>query len=203
MSIKVFILHADIDRFQMIRLEDDDDPERSPLRKDGSGFEGRRFGDSWTPPSVYPDMLAHEVPDIWDLGGLPVLVLGDKALDVLYELVKYEELLPLPMDGEAFTLVNVLNTPNVLDTEAVESIGGPTGLITKYAFFKRRFNGFTLFRRPGRATGHLYCWENTDELDGSFRHTVLEHGLTGLWFEECWDSDVEVHPFNAFRAPEH
>ena len=195
MAVRVFQVDHDVDRFQTICVDTGNVLE-------GFCFDGQRVSDSWEPPPVYPQPQTHAVPDIWAVEAFAVLVLSPGVYEILSEWLEYEERLDLPMGSEVLDVINVLNTPNVLDLDATESIGGPSALITKYAFHARRFEGNrSLFRLPGTVYGPLYCWEDSDDEEAGFRHGVRSNGVTGLLFEECWNSSVKDHPFSAFRTP--
>ncbi|MCU1371883.1 MAG: hypothetical protein JWO77_3077 [Ilumatobacteraceae bacterium] len=194
MSVKVFAIRDLLDDFQTLRVDSDGDEIL-----DAFCFGGRPAPAGWEPPPLYPDPLNLAIPDICSVGAFAILVLRPGVYDLLFDWVAHEERIPLVVDGRELDGINVLSTPNVLDVAATEAIGGPTGLITRYAFLKRRFAGNrSLFRLPGTDYGPLYCWEDTDDLEEGFRFAVESNGITGLWFEECWDSAIADHPFSAF-----
>lgn len=186
MAVRVYQIGFDADRYQALYVDSDDKTVRAGVR-----LEGERRANTWSPPRVYPDHLNLEVPDIWKLIGSDSIVLSPKAREALRDVLLEAELLPLAVGDETFTVVNVVEVRNYLDAEQTKWFAGIEGVIAEVPQFAvHRIGGASLFKLPNDKHVWLYCWEDDDDPSDSFRHVVFAEGLTGLIFEEVWNSET-------------
>jgi hypothetical protein len=184
MAIRVFQINYDANRFQWLFVDSGDDDVRRGVRLDGSP----RLA-AWSPPPVYVEFPNLEKPDIWWLNDAFSMVLSSKAEAVLGEVLLEAELLPLPVGDEMLSLVNVVEVRNYLDYEKTQWFPEAEGLLAEVPeFAAHRIGGASLFKLP-HDNVWLYCWEDDDYVSESFRHVVTSEGLTGLTFEEIWNSE--------------
>ncbi len=108
-----------------------------------------------------------------------------KAVNVLAEFLKPNgELLPIICEGEEYFLFNTTRLVDALDEENSEVDRFDEGRIMgidRYAFFKDKLVGETVFKLPQCPIGWVYA---TDP----FVHRVLETGLRGFRFPLVWSS---------------
>jgi hypothetical protein len=102
------------------------------------------------------------------------------------------ELLPLPYEGEVYTLLNITECINCLDHEQTEWIyGKSTGArigIKKYVFHQERFSESDLFKIPETCTSEVLVVEGLKDIRDGFKYAVEASGLQGLIFELVWKS---------------
>lgn len=190
MAIRIFELGFDLARFQCLRL---DAPEADRAAWSRLLRSSTRLGPRWDPPPVYAEHPNLEVPDIWMLAGSASFVVSPKARAVLLEadVIQDAELLPLPVGDEVLTLVNVVEVRNYLDIEKTKwlgTVGSSSAEVPE--FVAHRIGGASLFKLPHDAHVGMYCYEDDDDPSDSFRYVVLAEGLTGLTFEEIWNSET-------------
>ena len=100
------------------------------------------------------------------------------------------ELLALPVGDELLMVVNVLEVRGLLDMDLTRWMLDTKGGIAEVPeFVANRISGPSLFKLLPDKHVFLCCWEDDDDPVDSFRHAVRARGLTGLWFEEIWNSE--------------
>jgi hypothetical protein len=180
--MRVHRVSFQFERYQSLHLDDQLDAEQ--LRLDGD-----RKGASWRPPRVYVDDPGLERGDFLHLFGVSALVCSARAVEVLERLAVAVELLPVAVDGERLTLVNVVERRNCLDGSATEWSLAPDGARLypiRYSFHPGRLPGSTLFKIPETAAAEVLCHDGALDPMDEFKHAVEYHKLTGLQFEELW-----------------
>lgn len=185
MTTRVFQIDYDSDRFQCLFVDSPDEALQISVHLDGTP---RR--QEWSPPPVYAEFPRLEKPDIWNLYEASSFALSHRAASGLRDLLLEAELLPLPVGDETLMLVNVVEVRNYLDTDRTRWFPDMEGLLAEVPEFAvHRIGGPSLFKLP-HDDAWLYCWEDDEVLDESFRHAVVSQGLTGLTFEEIWNSET-------------
>jgi hypothetical protein len=102
------------------------------------------------------------------------------------------ELLPLPHKAEMLHVLNATECVNALDEDTTEWIyGKTTGTrigIRRYSFYANRLLEGPLFKIPETSATDILTIEGMKDPDDEFKGRVEQLGLTGLRFEEIWDS---------------
>ncbi|MGE5265212.1 MAG: hypothetical protein ACM3S0_17675 [Acidobacteriota bacterium] len=101
------------------------------------------------------------------------------------------ELLPLPYEGEEYTVRNVLECINCLDQKKTEWVYGQTTgeriEIKKYAFHRNRFSESRIFKIPETSKAEVLVVEWKEDSSDEFKYAVEEAGLRGLLFQTIWE----------------
>ena len=103
------------------------------------------------------------------------------------------ELLPLPYEGGVYTLLNVTECIDCLDsgrsewhyTASGERVGGPN----RYVFHSKRFSESLIFKIPETNRAEVLLLDRED--GEGFLDLAQEHGLVGYRLELLWDSSAE------------
>lgn len=182
MTVKrVYRLSAATNEYQSLLVDSDD-----PALVRSVELWGIPQGESWSPPPLYVDHHRLKRPDIMRLSG-SALVLSPHALKILLEedVIAEQELLPLDIEGEPWTVLNVTAFTNWINVEASEWLG-PTMPIVR-VFHPHRLGEPSLFHIEQNGLP-IYCWDADNDPEFGFRNAILRNGLTGLIFEEVWNS---------------
>ncbi len=122
--MKVYRIRPDVNRYQYFLLAREEDLSKL-------GMECVPRAADWTPPPVYVYEPKHAVGDFYNFGAA-ALITSPRATEVLRtHLEQAGELLPLPYQGEDFTVLNILACVDCLDCAA--SVKKP-GLYETYVF---------------------------------------------------------------------
>ena len=179
--MRVYRLRNDVNAYQYFLPEDD---------ADWALLEGdcRPKIATWKPPPVFVYMPRLEAGDFYQFGG-GILIATPRATDALRGFFEEAgELLPLPYQGEEYTLLNVTECIDCLDQRRTEWHYADTGqrlYPKRYVFHRDCFTESALFKIPETHRGEILIIEGGHEV-GEFRHAVEEAGLKGLTFEELW-----------------
>jgi hypothetical protein len=192
--MQMFAIIADVERYkQLFDIESD---KMTNDRFMELAFHGNRKSEKWTPPKLRwivgegiegPEKetydKTHAIPDIahWYPG---CLILNPKATEILkHSLSSEAEFLPALVEGEKWTILNVINMQDVLDKANcryhIHSDGTVGRRIVRAAFFKDKIANGKLFKVVGRKTQMF-----TNNEPGSFKELVERNGLTGIFFDE-------------------
>jgi hypothetical protein len=103
------------------------------------------------------------------------------------------ELLPFWCEGDEYTLLNVTTCGDALDHEKTEWYRAGDGSkvsIKKYSFREDQLAMLrsSIFKIPETCEGSVLTWEENGNPETEFKAFVEVNGLTGLLFEELWDS---------------
>jgi hypothetical protein len=182
--VKVFEIIFDLNNYQSLNPVD---MSRQNLVR--TKFDGTRKSAEWTPLRVDVPLPKLPVPDIFYFSGTLAVT------PPVYHKLEH----PFRMAGEALPLineqdeeiiaVNITECLNVLDRDNTKFSmysGGKGFNPTKYAF-RDRFGVSSLFIIP-ECPGRIYCWERTSDLENEFKAIVEFHRLTGIHFQEIWQS---------------
>ncbi len=184
-EMRVYRVRNDVNRYQFFL------PDHEKGGSDLYGMDGTPKAQTWSPPSVFILHPKHEAGDFYQYYS-NVLISSPRATAALrWHLERAGELLPLPYEGEVFTVLNVTECINVLDQEKTEWVysEGRRLHIKKYAFHPRRFTETTLFKIPETCKAEVLVVTGQSSL-GEFRDAVEQAGLRGLIFEELWSAEV-------------
>ncbi len=180
--MKVYRIRNDVNRYQYFLPEHEED-----WRK----FEQdcRPKAEFWDPPRVYVYKPKLKPGDFYQFSPMG-LVTSPRATEVLRtQLEMAGELLPLPFEGQEFTLLNVLECINCLDQETTEwhyFPDGTRGRIKRHAFHPERFSESVIFKIPETSKVDTLVVEGLHDHEEEFRYAVEQAGLKGLILEELW-----------------
>jgi hypothetical protein len=147
---------------------------------------------TWTPPPIFVDKRERERGNFIHVWGFEDFAVDAKTCRILKPILEETcELLPfLPLEGEQYYRINVLNTVDCLDEQKTKWRMRPNGTkstqIEEFQFNPTRFNRHTLFKLPKRIGLLTVTGLGDEELE--FKFLVENAGLTGLRFEEIWNS---------------
>lgn len=159
-----------------------------PQVKDQARLDSSPRAKQWRPPPVYIEFPSRPAPDLWNLYESYSFALSPAVEPLLHHQLLEVELLPFSVGPTQLLLANVTEVRNYLDVDRTRWVAGCEGyLFEAPEFHVQRFGGPSLFRLPSDDVW-LYCWEADDDLDHSFRHAVERSELSGLVFEEIWNS---------------
>lgn len=179
--MKVYRIRPDVNRYQYFLVEREEDVET--LWMDCTSKAAQ-----WVPPPVYVYEPKHKVGDFYNFG-IAGLITSPRATDALRpHLEAAGELLPLPYQGEEFTVLNVLQCIDCLDQERSEE---RPGYYTKYVFHPDKLAQVpsTLFKIPQTHRGEILVVEGLRAPHEEFRYAVERAGLKGLLFTERWSDE--------------
>ena len=139
-------------------------------------FDGRPKSRTWLPPEVYSHNPTKDAGDFWHFGS-GTLVATPECTEVVRDHFEMAgELLPLSYQGLNFTLLNVLECPDCLDSEKCEWVFGKTSgrpiRINRYAFYRNRLSESTIFKIPFSVRGMIFTVEGMKDPDDEFKHVV-------------------------------
>ncbi len=181
--MKVYRLRNDVNRYQYFLPVDNEDYTK---------LEGNCTpkAETWSPPPVFVYKPLHKAGDVYQFGS-SVLITSPCATKVLRtHLEMAGELLPLPHQGQEYTLLNVTECINCLDQDKTEWVYGETTgarlYPKRYVFHRDRFAESALFKIPETYRGEILVVEGLHGLEEEFRYAVEQAGLKGFRFEELW-----------------
>jgi hypothetical protein len=122
------------------------------------------------------------------------LVFDEKTLELcrmVFEMCG--EILPIHIErGEDLYILNILECMNGLNYDTTEwdyYKDGTKGRILKYGFHPERvMNESTIFKIPETSKTDIFCWADVKNPDDEFYHLYHKYKLTGLVFEEMFNS---------------
>jgi hypothetical protein len=159
------------------------------LRFDGTPVE------RWDPPDVYSYEPKLKEGDFWGFHMIDATwaTTPDATEKCRLFLSLAGQLLPLPFKGREFSLLNVTECVNCLDSGRTEWVygkttGKPIG-IAKYAFHADRMPESSSFKIPETARAEILCYEGLRDSADEFKGFVEAIEMTGLEFEEIWRTD--------------
>lgn len=145
---------------------------------------------NWFPPPVFVYQPLHQKGDFYNYNS-SALITNPKATQALYRYLEMAgELLPLPHNGEVFTMLNVTECINCLNQQKTEWVQskekGDNLWIKKYVFHTDRFSESDIFKLPETCKSETLVVEGLKDPKDEFRYIVESAGLLGLLFEEIW-----------------
>ena len=184
--MRVFRIGFDVTKFQALLVDGDDDFSFPFF--DLMSFRSGAFEGEWTPPPVYIDQPRLKRPDLFHLVGATGIVLTPRAEEILEDFTaRSGQLLPLQVGSTAMQLFNVTEIIDCLDQERTSCDEGGYAFVLQ--FLVHRVPEVPLFRIPQNRSSEIFCHEGVAEVSWEFKRTVEENDLTGLTFEEVWNSD--------------
>lgn len=181
--MKVYRVDLDVDNYQGLFFDAEN-------KNTSTGeFECTRKLDSWVPPKVFSLHPKLKDGDFWAYWGRSgTMITTPQATAMLGSLLEIAgEVLPLPFDGRTFSLLNVLECVNCLNTEKSiwfnneRKIGRPQ----KYVFHPSRFTT-TLFKIPETCSAEILVLEREGDPFNEFKAFVEAQKMTGINFKEIW-----------------
>jgi hypothetical protein len=185
----VYRVKANVDGFQYLVYDGNDDEYRSWSRGIDRPSKGERLGDRWEPPPVYSPEPRLKRPDIWWISVWDDFALSERAVEALGARLWSVELLPLPYGDEVLQVVNVLDVIDCLDRERSEF--APTGAVERYSFVSHRVPESPLFKIPEDI---VIFMPEFDAIRPSLRRLVELHDLQGFRFDELWNDEEGSKP---------
>jgi len=181
--IKVYRLKVDVNKYQYFLPEQEE-------------YEAKLWmdciskADNWLPPPVFVYKPFHKKGDFYSFNS-SALITSPKATQVLYPFLEVAgELLPLPYQGELFTLLNVTECIDCLHQQKTEWMQskdtGDNLWIKKYVFHTNRFSESDIFKIPETCKSEILIVEGLKDPKDEFRYAVESAGLQGIVFEEIW-----------------
>jgi len=167
-------------------------------------FDCRPVAKEWTVPKLHVFNPFKRKGDF--LAVTPgALVFREKVMDVMADIMEAAgEVLPATVDGEPVYFLNTLSCIAILDSEKSVWEYYPNGKkrrIAKYSFYSYTEES-TLFKIPEESCAYVYCYSGVSDTEDEFLGRYKEYKLTGLLFQELWDSAnaggvVEPGPYTA------
>ncbi|MEY2432286.1 MAG: hypothetical protein QOC92_2011 [Acidimicrobiaceae bacterium] len=182
---RVFEITTDLlnARFQTLAI-DGDDEFCWPLFD--LAEEANPLGSRWIAPPVYIGEPTRARPDFLHLWGVPWPVVGPTVPEHLrHELLISGEYLPVVLEGATIDLLHPTTVLNVVDERSSHWTGARFDALE---FDVHRFIEVTVFRVPQNNASGLYCTQGLGEFD--FKSRVESADLTGLSFDEVWNSEL-------------
>lgn len=180
--MKVYRIRPDVTQFQKLFPDDDSIWSTGMLT-----FDGTPKASIWCPPKVFVLKPKLKRGNFFGVAA-GALVADPKACGELAFLLEVStEMLPLPFEGQELKLINVIACVNVLDQD--KTLRSPVGKPTKYVFKPNRFTESPLFKIPETDVCEILTIEGLKDPEDEFKFNVESRGLTGLTFEELWDSE--------------
>lgn len=146
---------------------------------------------TWDPPPVFIYKPLLKRGDFFNFGG-DKLILSPRAAELLrWHLEDAGELLPVPFEGETYTLLNVTECINCLDTARTEfRVRNSTRIFPPllYVFHPDRFPESDIFKIPETHKAEVLVVERDPE-DG-FLADLKRFGIQGYKLTLLWDSET-------------
>ena len=182
--ISVYRIKSDVNHYQYFLTEQGEDEPKLMM-------DCTPKAEAWSPTPVFIYMPKLGKGDFYNFTS-SALITSPRATEVLHtHLVKAGELLPLPYNGEVYTVLNVTECINCLDHEKTEWVyGKSTGAkigIKRYTFHRNRFSESDIFKIPETCKSEILVVEGIKDVKDSFKYAVESAGLEGLIFEEVWE----------------
>jgi hypothetical protein len=186
-GMKVYRIDHDTQHYQYFLVENDDEVERLVM-------DCTPKADTWSSPSVFVFKPMLKAGDFYQFEG-DLLITSPRATEVLRtHLEMAGELLPLPYQGEEYTVLNVTECINCLDGDKTEwAVDDETGerlYPEKYVFHRDRFTESALFKIPETHGAEILVVEGLHDPEEEFRYMVEQANLKGLIFVQFWSSDA-------------
>jgi hypothetical protein len=124
-----------------------------------------------------------------------ILVCDGYALELCRTVFEMSgEILPIKVErGKELYIINILECMNGLNYETTEwdyYKDGTKGRILKFGFHPERvLNESSLFKIPETSKTDIFCWADIKHPDDEFYHIYHNNNLTGLIFEELYNSE--------------
>lgn len=181
--MKVFRVKKDVRHYQYFLTEREEDALMLIM-------DCTPISDRWIPPPVFIFEPKLKAGDFFQFSS-SVLITSPRATELLRtHLEMAGELLPLPYQGQEFTLLNITECINCLDYQNSEWVTdeqtGTALWLKKYAFHRHRFTESSLFKIPETSRSEILLVEGLHEPEEEFRAIVQREHLEGLIFEELW-----------------
>jgi hypothetical protein len=144
--------------------------------------------DNWVPPPVFIYEPRHIRGDFYQFGS--DLITSPKATAALRHLLEAAgELLPLPYEGEEYTVLNILRTVDCVDTNRTRRFPwrGDRYVLQEVAVQRLRESPSVLFKFPQPSPPGVHVVEGLLDPDQEFRAVASQHDLKGLLFIERWN----------------
>lgn len=179
--MKVYRLRNDVNHYQYFLPEEDYDP-LSLLMDCSPRLE------TWVPPGVFIYEPLHKPGAMYNFGA-SAPIFSPHATEILRDFLEMAgELLPLPYEGEIYTLLNVTECINCLDQKRSEwhynSSGERFGGPKRYVFYPTRFSESLIFKIPETHRGEVLLLDRED--GEGFLDVVQAHGLEGFGLDLLW-----------------
>lgn len=177
---KVFEVQCDLRGYRALAL-----CSRNELAENSIVLDSRQVLQTWTPLEVYSPEPHLPAPDFWHLT-VGSFAVSERVAKVIRPVVGGDcEFLPLLHGTDRLYLVNVLRCIDCLDYSKTKWKWDKTGSvqmgIERYAFVNDRLESVGLFKIPESARTRIFFCEVNET---GFRSLVIEHGFTGLLFDE-------------------
>lgn len=179
--MRILRIALDVNHYQYFLTVNDEDSEC--LYMDGTPRK-----DTWTPPEVFILYPKHLVGDFFQFGGAAPIA-SPKAAHALRAFSQSAgELLPLPYNGETYTILNVLNIVDCLDAPRLEHAFRSRSryLLRAGGIEMLRQSPSVLFKVPQAIRAAVHVVEGLRDPVDEFRAVVARAGLKGLLFQEVW-----------------
>jgi hypothetical protein len=188
--MKVFRVKSDVNQFQWFKPAV---RESEILRF--TTFDCTKIARVWQPPEVAelnPNGMRGDFA-YYDPGCLLVGPSATQLVRPFFE--KAGELLTLWFHGDEYLVLNIVECIDALDsskTEWLRASDGSKTEIRRYAFDPGRFTQSSLFKIPETCRGSVLTWELDHSPENEFKAFVEKNGLSGLLFDELWDSEKQA-----------
>lgn len=184
--MKVYRLVTEVNRYQYFLVEKEEFAEKLSM-------DCTYRSNSWNPPGVYVYNPRSEVGDFYNFSS-NLLISNSKATEILRTFFDMAgEILPLPYQGEVFSVLNVTECINCLDDRETEWLYDPSSnqrvYPIKYSFHANRFTSSRIFKIPETCRGEILVVDKGESTGEEFRSTVELYKLRGLIFEELWSDN--------------
>lgn len=179
--VKVYRLRNDVDRYQYFLTNEDSDVMSIVM-----DCSPRLV--SWVPPGVFIYEPLHKPGAMYNFtSGSPIF--SPHATEVLRDFLEMAgELLPLPYEGETYTLLNVTECINCLDQKSSEWRYSPSGEqaggVKRYIFHPKRFSESLIFKIPETHRGEVLLLDRED--GEGFLDVARAQGLEGFRLDLLW-----------------
>jgi hypothetical protein len=185
--MKIFRIENDVDHYRYLLPE-----EQGCLAF--RELDGTPKAEAWSPPNVRICEPQLEIGNFYNFGNgfLIADLRATEALCTLFEMAG--ELLPLPFNGDLYTVLNVTECINCLDHEKTTWIMSPEGRsehIDLYMFKSYHLSESPIFKIPEESSSAIFVVEGLMEPAEEFREIVKRERLKGLVFHEVWSSGEE------------
>lgn len=141
----------------------------------------------WEPPSVYVYKPRLTTGDFYSFHQCSLITSPRATIALAPFLEMAGELLPLPYNGQEYTLLNVTECINCLDHERTTWLKDATGaniVPLQYVFHNNRFATSSLFKIPETYGGEILVVDRDQGPDEEFKSAIELAGLQGILFKE-------------------
>ena len=199
--MKIYEVDANVD-YRTLFIENDEIWEEEMescgvLNDIGIVTNKESISGKWKAPVVYYNELQDDVSNFrYAWGPSPLLFFDKTALEALDAYWKMSgEIVSATMEtGEELFVFHTYNTIDVVDMDNCTFKDNCTELVKKYAFHKDKVKEFSypLFRLPQWNSSSIYTvtGDMNYDLEEDFKTAYEKSGLTGLEFNEIWDSEA-------------